>query len=187
VADHVGLTVGALERSPALHDPRPAADAHHLEHVRRALGLDAFPASLAGFYTWSDGGQFLRGNLELYPARPGAEPDDLSLSSATGALREWGWDIPDDAVVIGSNGGDAVFIWFPDTDSVELMEEDGASEPLARGIGAFLLGWTASYLALLSDVADTRRALDYIGLPAEYRRRDDDETVAQVLSWASER
>ena len=110
MANHVELTVGALERSPELHYRRPPADVDRLEHVRRALGLDEFPAPLAGFYTWSDGGQFLRGNLELYPARPDVEPDELSLSCATGNLRERGWDIHDDAVVIGSNGGDAVFI-----------------------------------------------------------------------------
>jgi hypothetical protein len=187
VANHVELTVGALERSPELHDPRSPADADQLEHVRRALRLDAFPAALAGFYGWSDGGRFLRGNLELFPAGPDAEPDDLSLSCATVNLREWGWDIHDDAVVVGSNGGDAVFIWFPDTDAVELLEEDGASEQLASGIGPFLLGWTASYLARLSDTHDTQPALDYIGLPAEYRTRVDDEALLEVLSWAAER
>ncbi len=80
-----------------------------------------------------------------------------------------------------------MFIWFPETDAVELMEEDGASEPLASGIGPFLLGWTASYLARLSDIADTQSALDYIGLPAEYRTRDDDGALLEVLSWAAGR
>ena len=187
VADHVELAVGALERSRELNRRRSPAGADQFEHVCRALGLEAFPAALERFYAWSDGGQFLRGNLELYAAGPDAEPDDLSLASATGSLREWGWDIPDDAVVIGSNGGDAVFIWFPDTDVVELLEEDGAYEPLATGIGPFLLGWTASYLARLSDIADTQPALDHIGLPAEYRTRDDDEALFEVLSWAAER
>jgi hypothetical protein len=49
------------------------------------------------------------------------------------------------------------------------------------------LGWTAFYLAMLSDVADTQPALDFVGLPAAYRTRDDDEALIDVLSWASQR
>ena len=185
MAHHITLTVGALARSAELHHPRSPANTAALERVRRALGLDAFPASLARFFSWSDGGQFLQGNLELFPAIPDAAADDLSLARATASLREWGWDIPDDAVVIGSNGGDETFIWFAHTDAVALTDVDGASEQLAGGIGPFLLGWTASYLARLSDIADTQPALDYIGLPLQYRTRDDDPALLEVLSWAS--
>ena len=115
------MTTGAAIRqvldawalTAALHDPEPAASEANLDNAEHALGRQ-LPLDARAVYRTANGGAFLQGNLMLYPLLPPDAHETVSLTTAAGLLRSWGWRVPDKLVVFGGDGSDDLFgLWLP--------------------------------------------------------------------------
>jgi hypothetical protein len=187
----------AWELTPALHELEPGVPPAVLDEAEALLGR-ALPDDLRALYEAVGGGGALHGNLTLYPpvAADGDE-DDLTLAGAAAAHRAWDWPVPEELVVFGDNGqGDLFGVWLPggDDDARPLVVEvGGVFEPetlavVGTDLAAFLTGWSAYYLLLVTPEHDTAAGLDALGVPDELRTPGaelDDDDMAALLAWAS--
>lgn len=171
-----------------LHEPRPPASPDELDSVEQSIGRP-LPDAFRELYQRHDGGSWLGGDCVLLPLQTGGE---LSVAQASGAHREWGWPVPDELVLFGSDGGgDPMGLWLPATPTRPLVVRIGAIfEPgcmsiVGEDLNAFLRAWTAYYL-LLPDLEMATAGLDALELPDHLRSDDpDDETWVQIMDWAS--
>ena len=164
--------------SRACHQPEPGATARDIAAAELTLGR-ALPAQVREFYGFANGGRFLDGNLVLHPllGTP-ADPEALSVTTASELLRSWEWPIPQPLVLLGDNGGEEPFgVWVATTPAASLVVQTGEvfEEACLVVIGfdlaGFLTAQTAFHL-LSNDRVDTQPALDALGVPASLRAVD---------------
>jgi hypothetical protein len=180
--------VAAWKATAWMHEPRPPASLDELESVEQAIGRP-LPGALRELYQRHDGGSWLEGDLVLMPLLTGGE---LSVAQASKAHRDWGWPVPDEVVIFGSDGGgDPLGLWLSAAAARSIVVKLGAIfEPACMGIvgedvNAFLRAWTGYYLLLPGREASTA-GLNALELPEHLRSDDpDDETFAQIVEWAS--
>ncbi|GAA3169702.1 hypothetical protein GCM10010531_23480 [Blastococcus jejuensis] len=169
------------------HEPGPPGSPGDLESVEDAVQR-RLPGGLRELYLRHDGGSWLGGDLALLPLLNG---DDLSVARAWAAHREWNWPVPEEVAIFGSDGGgDPLGLWLPAAAARPVVVRIGALfEPGCMGVvgedlNAFLRAWTAYYL--LPDRKVVTPGLDALELPEHLRADDpDDETLAQIIEWAS--
>ena len=133
------------------HEPGPPGSPGDLESVEEAVRR-RLPEALRQLYLRHDGGSWLGGDLALLPLLSGG---DLSVARASAAHRGWGWPVPDEVVIFGSDGGgDPLGLWLPAAAARPVVVKIGAIfEPGGMGVvgedlNAFLRAWTAYYLLL---------------------------------------
>ena len=178
--------LAAWSASAGLHHPGAPASPADLTTVEAALGRH-LPDALRELYLHHDGGSWVGGDLQLLPLLG----DELGVARASAAHRDWGWPVPEEVVLFGSDGGGDPFgVWLPDGPGRPLVVHVGSiGEPGCLGVvgedvNAFLRGRTAFYLQLPDQ--DTTAALDALGVPAELRSADpDDDTARQLHEWAN--
>jgi hypothetical protein len=179
--------VAAWTTTAWLHEPGAPGSLSDVESVEQAIGR-RLPDAIRELYQRWDGGSWLSDDLALMPLRHG---DDLSVARASTAYRAWGWPVPDEVVIFGSDGGGDPFgVWLPTADGRPVVVRIGAIfEPGCMGIvgedvNAFLRAWTACYLLHHRQAATA--GLDALELPERLRSDDlDDQTFAQIIEWAS--
>jgi hypothetical protein len=180
--------VAAWAATSWLHEPGPPASPSDVQFVEQAVGR-TLPQAVRDLYQRHDGGTWVGGDLSLMPLLSGG---DVSVARASAAHRRWGWPVPDEVVIFGSDGGgDPLGLWLPDAAARPVVVKIGAIfAPGSMGIvgedlNAFLRAWTAYHLLLPHREAVTA-GLDALELPDRLRSDDpDDETLAQIFEWAS--
>ncbi|MGD8150253.1 SMI1/KNR4 family protein [Ornithinimicrobium sp. Y1694] len=177
--DHVQLSDGASPDS--------------LSAAERELGVD-LPEELKELYLSTDGVTLDRGDLTLFTAR-GSE-EELGLSDATATYRAWDWGLPEQVVLIGSDGGDSVFgVWSGKGAARAIVVQgevslgDPAMAVVGTSLAGFLAAWTAYYLPMVHGMnAQVLAVLDALQVPEALREGEsefDDEHVQALLAWGS--
>lgn len=168
----------------------PPVAEEDLQRAEATIGRRLTPG-MRGLYALADGAYLFGGSLQLYSLLPRERGFDLSTTSTR--LREWKWQVPDEALVFGDNGGDeSIGAWMVTTRNpsfpepiIVIGEVFGRPECLAivgTSLERFLLSHTAYYLQLYGAPAS---ALDAIEVPAKLRRDDlDDDHFAEIYAWA---
>lgn len=161
----------------------PGATSSELRHIGRRLEKQ-LPDDFVALYEHCDGGDLLNGNIQLYPH----DGEDLSVLRGSAFLRRYDWPIPPELVVFAGNGtGGSFGLWLPKDGSgrpfvIEVGEifEDGSLSVTGTCLAGFLRGRSAYYLlSLESPLA----ALEALGLPADFRRKDTDYEA--IMRWAN--
>lgn len=159
-----------------------ASEIDRAEHI---LGRK-LPIELRALYQISDGFSPLGGNLEIVHLF--GESENYGLTNYSDLLREWNWPVPNELVVFGGNGADALFgIWLPSgvqpgvaQPVVELGEsfETSAMAIVGTSLSNFLRVRSAFYMY------DDINCLDLLEVPAELRGyEDDDALMAALYAW----
>jgi hypothetical protein len=179
--------LAAWQTCPGLHTARAGASEEVIDTVETALGR-ALPACLRELYRFSDGGHFLEGNLTVEPLRGSKEFEGLDRLTADFDAR--GPGVPDELLVFGGNGSDALFsLWLPpggeQTKDAPVIASDMGPESMTlagTGLAPFLVGWSAYYLLVCEAPA---MALDELGLPDDLRTSAlDEQHFAAIVAWA---
>lgn len=170
--------------------PVPAASPEMLAEAERVLGF-SLPESMRTLYAVHDGGWYLGGNIVL-ESLFSHESEGLSVTTSTGQLQEWDWQLPEEMLVIGGDGSDGTYGLWIDGDAnrepivVETIDTGEALAVVGDDLASFLVGRSAYYLLLYADYFDPSRALDVLELPDSLRRTDlDDEHYIDVRRWAN--
>lgn len=167
--------------------------AEEVRRVQEALGL-TLPEELVELYRSTDGMQLEGGDLELYPWA--ASEEGFGLEDASALHRQWEWGLPDELLVIGSDGSDGLFgVWAaPGARHAIVVHafislEEPAMAVVGTSLASFLAAWTAYYLPLVGgESAQVAACLDALGVPEGLREGEsdvDDEHVSALLAWAS--
>lgn len=169
----------AWRLSAALHAVIDPIDEDGLLAAEARLGR-ALPASLRRVYAFSDGFSGFGGNVQIECA--------LNAADFAEDLRDSGWDIAPELLVIGGNGSDEHWaLWYPDgaaPDDPTPVIEIGA---IFEGGGLALLGTSLPrFLRMISGFhlsgLATSPASDAIDLPPPLRR--DHDRLAPLIAWA---
>jgi hypothetical protein len=181
--------VAAVEASPDLHDPSAPATPEQLDDLESALHV-RLPAEFRAMYGVWNGAYLVDGNLVLYSA-VGSGSD--ALPTASDWLRDQGWPIPPELMIIGNNGSESQFgLWLPAlTDRqcpvVELVEPFESESMAVAGTSLlrFMRSWLAYYLIVIDE---SRDAVVALGVPEPLRELEpDEELLALLRRWADPR
>jgi hypothetical protein len=202
VIDALALTDEVSNGSWRGATPEEIADAE------AALGR-TFPDDVKTLYSTYNGGDFIGGNVQfdpLFPTKYGelwpqyandaslAEMESFGVVTAGDEFREYGFPVPPELVMLGSNGSESWYgIWLPVEGNhrpvvVEVGEgfERDALAIVGDDLASFLAGHCAYYLLLyLGDGFDLVPALDALGVPEVLRRADDEDLYFDLLTWAN--
>lgn len=181
--------LAAWRLSPASHQLEEPADDETIATAERALGR-LLPEGLKALYRFSNGMAPLGGNL-MVESLTGSE--DRGLVGFGDRLRGWGWPIPDQVLMFGSNGGSDLFgLWYPPGAPADgptpVVMIGSVFEPASLALAGtdlprFLLAWSAYYLVHDLDEAPAE-ALDALELPESLREIDEDGGLAPCFRWA---
>lgn len=171
----------------------PGAPSHQVVQAGRLLGRP-LGAELNDFYTATDGVQIDAGGLDLFPLI-GTE-DTLGAVEAAATFRSWGWQVPQELLVIGQDEIDWVYgVWAPPASrrTLVVVLQDTLDEPalavVATSLPAFLAAWTAFHLpARHGENAGIAACLDMLEVPAGLREPEsefDEEHWHALLAWTS--
>lgn len=164
-----------------------------LARAEEALGRPV-PAEVAELYLATDGLELAGGDLVLYTLA--GTDEELGVSDASSTIRSWDWGLPEELVVIGSDGSDGVFgIWaVPGARRAVVVQahvslDEPAMAVVGTSLAAFLEAWTAYYLPMVNgETEQITGFLDALGVPAALREGEsefDDEHLQALLGWAS--
>jgi cell wall assembly regulator SMI1 len=181
----------AWKHSSKLHILNPPASEEEITKAENILGYK-LPTSLKEIYRFSNGASLIEGNLNILPLIN--EENKLSLINSTAKMREWHWQIPNEVLIFGDNGGDSQFgIWLPDIENKKYinpiiefgeMETKQCMALVGTELFTFLTYWTAYYLLLCeADIS----SLEDIGVPKTIRPSSDvlnDDHFAMLRKWA---
>ncbi len=175
--------------SQEFHSFNNGATEQELEIAENILGY-RLPEDLRQLYSFSNGLELLRGNVQIYPLEE--QNGYLGLTTASEKLRQWEWPIPNQLIMFGDNGSDDLYgIWIPYCNNptyahpvIEIGEifEPGCMAIAGTGLIPFLVSQTAFYLQLLEAKSTL---LDTMELPLSLRFDDfDEKKIAQIRKWA---
>jgi hypothetical protein len=193
----MGQVLKAWRMCPQVsHGSQGGASLDAIAKAERVLGR-SLPRDLIELYMEHDGGDFVGGNIQLFPLHAVME-DESTLTTASVLLRLWQWPIPPELVMFASDGSDGCFgLWFsgpetPDPLVVELAESFSPDSLAVVGdtLAGFLAGRSAYYLVgYAMDGYATEPALDVLGVPDELRfttpSQLDDDAYFAMLRWAN--
>ena len=153
----------------------PGASAQTLAEARRLAGRE-LPREVLELYRATDGLDLARGNLQLYPLL--GTDEELGVVEAAAIYRSWDWVIPEELVLVGSDGGDGAFgVWAPPearrsvvVQAVVSLDERPALAVLGTSLAGFLAAWTAYYLPLAAgETAEVTAFLDGRAVVSRFR------------------
>lgn len=172
----------------------PGASAADAAAAEASLGRP-LPSEVAQLYRATDGFDLAGGNLQLYPLL--GTDEELGVDEAGKTYRSWDWPIPQELILIGSDGGDGAFgVWAPPDARrsivvlvVVSLDETPALAVVGTSLAGFLAAWAAYYVPLtLGETSEVAAFLDELGVPAALREGEsefDDEHLYALLAWAS--
>ncbi|WP_131105563.1 SMI1/KNR4 family protein [Ornithinimicrobium sufpigmenti] len=190
----VPQVLSALSRVGQAVRLAPGASAQTVAAAESAVGR-ALPSEVVELYRAADGLELGGGELQLYPLL--GTDEELGVVEAAATYRSWDWVIPQELVLLGSDGGDgAIGVWTPagarrSTVVQAVMSLDGrpAMAVLGTSLAGFLAAWAAYYLPLaLGETEGVATCLDELGVPSGLRDGEsefDDEHLHALLAWAS--
>lgn len=170
------------------------ASAQTLAAAGSAVGRE-LPQEVLELYRATDGLELARGNLQLYPLL--GTDEEIGVVEAAAIYRTWDWVIPEELVLLGSDGGDGAFgVWAPAgarrsvvVQAVVSLDERPALAVFGTSLAGFLAAWAAYHLPLaVGETAEVTACLDELGVPAALREGEselDDEHLYALLAWAS--
>jgi hypothetical protein len=178
----------AWRLSAPLHKFGPPAAEEEIHRAEAKLGI-RLPESLRTLYRFCNGGDLLAGNLRIHPLE--CADDDFSLVTATDAMREYHWSVPEEVLQFGGNGSEETFgIWLPETpgtpfdhpilDTGEIFDAESLAV-VGTSLLPFLYYWTAYYVTLYEGET---AALDALGLPEPLRSDPYDVDMPALCAWA---
>lgn len=172
----------------------PGVPAHLLVQAAQRLGRP-LPEDVTDLYRASDGVRIGEEDLTLLPLL--GDDETLGALEAADQHRSWGWLIPPDLLVLGSDGSDELYgVWAPRGTRRSLVVMVGdtlGEEPALAVVGtslpSFLAAWTAYHLpAELGETAAVSVCLDQLQVPEALREGEsefDEEHLHALLGWAS--
>lgn len=184
----------ALSRVGEAVRTAPGASAQTVADAESAVGRP-LPREVVELYRETDGLELAGGELQLYPLL--GTDEELGVVEAAATYRSWDWAIPEELVLLGTDGRDgAIGVWTPAgarhcVVAQAVMSLDGrpALAVLGTSLAGFLAAWTAYYLPLsLGQTEGVTAFLDELGVPAGLREGEsefDEEHLHALLAWAS--
>ena len=172
----------------------PGVPAHRLVEAAQQLGRP-LPGEVADLYRASDGVRIGEDHLTVLPLL--GDEEHLGALEAADQHRSWGWIVPPDLLVLGTDGADELYgVWAPRgaRRSLVVMVGDTLGETPALAVvgttlSGFLAAWTAYHLpAELGETAAVSQCLDQLQVPDALREGEsefDEEHLHALLAWAS--
>lgn len=167
--------------------------AQQLVAAQERLGRP-LPGEVSALYRATDGVDIGPDTLVLHPLL--GSDEDLGVVEAADTYRSWGWEIPDELVVLGSDAGDRVYgVWAPSgaRRTLVVVAEESLEGPALAVVGTslagFLAAWTAYHLPRSrGETAEVAACLDLLEVPQGLREGEsefDEEHLHALLAWAS--
>ena len=184
--DALDIVLDVWRMTAPRHNVNPPATDDDVLRAEVRLGRP-LPEQLERFVRFSNGGEFLDGNLMFHEL---INDEGTGIVDLADELRASDWPIPDDLLVLGSDGaGDPIGLWYPPhagpADRVPTVLVGAIFEPGCMAIGGtdlgrFLRAESAFYLV---DVEGADEALDALGATMAVRSAGT-RTMAPYVEWA---